>query len=127
MTLSVTLYQSAFLLCAALLLIALRRRAQPLPVPAVFLQCEKLSENTGDEDMKIAVPASPSSSLEPSDEEIRRYYCHKQSNNLQLARQIGEELGNRILLFCPSFEKISLSSEQVLLTKMLYLFTAEEC
>lgn len=127
MTLSVTLYQSAFLLCAALLLIALRRRAQPLPVPAVFLQCEKLSENTGDEDMKIAVPASPSSSLEPSDEEIRRYYCHKQSNNLQLARQIGEELGNRILLFCPSFEKLSLSSEQVLLTKMLYLFTAEEC
>lgn len=128
MTLFVILYQSALILCAALCLIGFYLRARKLPVPAVFLQCCKSGEQKDDEDIKIAVPSPVSSSpLEPSDEEIHLYFYHKQSNNLALARQIGETFGKQILLFCPSSQTIPLSDEQIILTKMLYLFTAEEC
>lgn len=128
MTLFVILYQSALILCAALCLIGFYLHARQLPVPAVFLQCCKSGEQKDDEDIKIAVPSPVSSSpLEPSDEEIHLYFYHKQSNNLALARQIGETFGKQILLFCPSSQTIPLSDEQIILTKMLYLFTAEEC
>lgn len=100
------------------------------PKPAV---CSPLLSNIiQDEDgTRIASPSPETkggrSDLEPSPEEIDLYFKHKQCGNLEKARELGIRLGENILTLDPSAEKIILSTTELSLARMLYLFVTEDC
>ncbi len=123
MTLCLILFWAATM---SLLAVCVQQRLCASDFPsdsAVFLFCRE------DEDIKIAPSRKKDSCtiLEPSSEEIDLYFKHKRCNNLKLAHQIGEELGNRILSFQLKDDHMVFSPEEITLTQMLYLFVAENC
>ena len=100
--------------------------AQPQPSPTIpgIYFCDE-------DDVKIAPDfsgkASRKKSLEPSEQEIQRYFHHKDCGNLDKARKLGDSLGENILSFGSECDQEKMTPELVTHAMMLYLFVAEHC
>lgn len=81
-----------------------------------------------DNDMKFfPQKGAPKEPLEPSAEEIDRYFQHKRCHNLDRARELGIRFGRQILAFGNGFGGITLSDKELFHARILYLFVTEDC
>ena len=89
---------SAFWLC----------RKQPARLLDSLCLCQQTA--CDEEGVRLAFGKSSSANLDPSEEEIDRYFKHKQSHNIEHARHLGSLLGEDILSFRPELEYSYLTS-----------------
>ena len=106
---------SAFWLC----------RKQPARLLDSLCLCQQTA--CDEEGVRLAFGKSSSANLDPSEEEIDRYFKHKQSHNIEHARHLGSLLEEDILSFRPELEYSYLTSWELNHVRMLYLFVTEDC